>query len=150
MTTVSELLAAAEAVEEAGTAVEAENRGAGTRARARAKAMVTVRNDQWVARARDWMVESVGEYRHWWWTPQSLPTITRAWRDRLPPHDRVPGGHKILYGAWVGWNHTIGLAVPVAAAALVGVISTVAWMLAHPARGLLTLTLLAAALAALV
>jgi hypothetical protein len=46
------------------------------------------------------------------------------------------------------YNHTIGLAVPVLATALVGVLTPLLWIVAHPARLGLAITIVAPVLAA--
>ncbi len=80
------------------------------------------------------------DLRECWWLPESLPTLGRAWADRFPDRARVPGDSDALYRAWVVYNHTLGLAVPAVALAVVGVLAPLVWVSRHPAR--LTLALL--------
>jgi hypothetical protein len=54
----------------------------------------------------------------------------------------VPGGSDLLYRGWVVYNHTLALAVPALALALVGALTPAVWIARHPAR--LTLFLLIA------
>ncbi len=73
------------------------------------------------------------DLRESWWLPASAPTITQAWRDRMPDPERVPGGSDLLYGAWMAYNHAA--LIPVAVFnLLVGVLTPVLFVLRHPAR----------------
>jgi hypothetical protein len=87
-----------------------------------------------------------------WWLPSSIPTVRRAWAQRVPDRDRVPGNSDLLYNGWLVWNHTIGLAVPVAATVIAGILAPLVFIAAHPARfalaALLVSTLIAAITAA--
>jgi hypothetical protein len=78
------------------------------------------------------------DLRSAWWTPSSLPTLARAWADRMPDRDRVPGGNAVLYRGWVVYNHTLALLVPALVLALVGVLTPLVWAARHPARLALT------------
>jgi hypothetical protein len=40
----------------------------------------------------------------------------------------------VLYGGWVVYNHTVALAVPAVAVALVGALTPLVWVAQHPAR----------------
>lgn len=82
----------------------------------------------------DWAVQAWADLRAAWWTPASLPTLARAWSERMPDRERVPGNNGLLFGGWVLYSHTVGLAVPAAVAALVGVLAPVVWAARHPAR----------------
>ncbi len=79
-----------------------------------------------------------------WWLPASLPTLSAAWADRVPDRSRVPGDNAVLYRGWVGYNHTVGLAAPAVALAVVGVLAPLVWIARHPARLLLTAAIVAA------
>jgi hypothetical protein len=100
-------------------------------------------------RYRNLLPGLAAEARSWWWTPTSLPTLSRVWAERMPDRDKVPGDNAVLYGAWVGYSHTVGLVVPTVALALVGVLTVVAWIARHPAR-LAVASALAAAITFLV
>lgn len=69
-----------------------------------------------------------------WWMPASLPTLQRAWADRMPDRETVPGGNEALYRGWVAYNHTVGLAVPAVAVLVVGLLTPLVWAARHPAR----------------
>jgi hypothetical protein len=84
-----------------------------------------------------WGRQTWADLRDAWWTPASLPTWRIAWAERMPDRDRVPGNNSALYAGWVAWNHTIGLAVPLAAIAVVGALAPLLWIVRHPARFLL-------------
>lgn len=90
------------------------------------------------------------DLRESWWVPPSLPTVARAWSERFPDRDRVPGDHVALYCAWLVYNHTIGLLVPALALALVGVLTPLVWVARHPARLLLTAVVVVPVVATLV
>jgi hypothetical protein len=55
----------------------------------------------------------------------------------MPDRDRVPGDNSVLYAGWVAYNWTVGLAVPLAALAVVGTLTPLLWIARHPARLLL-------------
>jgi hypothetical protein len=88
------------------------------------------------------VVRKVNEYgaimwadlRSAWWTPASLPTLQRAWAERLPDRERVPGDSAVLYGGWVVYNHTVALVVPAVALVVVGALTPLVWAARHPAR----------------
>ena len=88
------------------------------------------------------------DLRSAWWMPDSIPTISRAWAERNPDMDRVPGGSPALYTAWRIYSHTVGLAVPALAAAVVGALTPLVWAARHPARLAVTV-IVAIALAAI-
>lgn len=81
------------------------------------------------------------DLRSCWWAPASLPTVQRAWVERFPDRDRVPGNSDLLYRGWLVYNHTIGLLVPLVTVAAVGVLTPAVWIVRHPARLGLTLLL---------
>lgn len=81
------------------------------------------------------------DLRDAWFMPESLPTLRDAWADRIPDRDLVPGSNAVLYAGWVAYNHSIGLAVPLLALAVVGVLTPILWIARHPARLLLALTI---------
>lgn len=77
----------------------------------------------------------LADVREAWWTPDEIPPpIRQAWVRRMPDRDRVPGRNAVLWGGWVGYNHTIGLAGPVLAVLTVTALSIVSWIIQHPAR----------------
>lgn len=78
------------------------------------------------------------DLRSAWWTPVSLPTLRQAWAARMPDRDRVPGDNALLYRGWVAYNHSVALAVPALALALVGLLTPLVWAARHPARFVLT------------
>jgi hypothetical protein len=82
------------------------------------------------------------DLRSCWWMPASLPTVAQAWRERVPDLSRVPAENLVLHRAWVIHNHTVGLAVPVVAIGVVGLLTPLVWVARHPARLILTLALL--------
>ncbi len=110
------------------------------------------------ARAQEPSVHRVTAFRRvvWadlrasWWLPASVPTVKRAWAQRVPDRDRVPGNSDLLFRGWVVWNHTVGLAVPVAATVIAGVLAPLVFIAAHPARAALATLLIAILLAAVV
>jgi hypothetical protein len=77
------------------------------------------------------------DLRSAWWTPTSLPTVARAWSERMPDRAKVPGDSRLFYGVWVLSNHTVGLLVPAAVTGLVGALTPLVWAARHPARLLL-------------
>ena len=81
-----------------------------------------------------WGRQTWSDLRDAWWTPAALPTFQQAWAERMPDRDRVPGNNSALYALWVGYNHSIGLAVPLAAVLLVGALTPLLWIARHPAR----------------
>ncbi len=83
-----------------------------------------------------------------WWLPASLPTLSRAWAERVPDRTRVPADNGVLYRGWVVYNHTVGLVVPALALLVVGVLTPAVWIARHPARLLLATALVAAFIAA--
>lgn len=91
------------------------------------------------------------DLRSAWFLPASIPTVTRAWAGRMPNRERVPGNSDALYWGWVAYNHTIGLAVPAAAVAAIGLLTPAVWIILHPARfalaALLAVPLVATAVA---
>lgn len=86
---------------------------------------------------RDRWAVAVEDLRSAWFMPASVPTVQDAWATRLPDRDRVPGSNGALYAGWLVYNHTVALAVPALAVAVVGVLTPVVWAAAHPARFLL-------------
>lgn len=84
-----------------------------------------------------WGRQTWADLRDAWWTPASLPTLRTAWTERMPDRDRVPGDNSVLYAGWVAYNWTVGLAVPLAALAVVGTLTPLLWIARHPARLLL-------------
>ena len=132
--TVSDLFA----VPATATSVQIDDReGAGTRARVRAKIPDTRSDSNLVVRAGrtvagDWAGA-------WLWDADGL-TIRSLWEQRIPDIARVPAENRLLWAAWVGFNH---LMLPVIVPLLF-----LAWVLGHPAR-LLYLTPIAAGLAAI-
>jgi hypothetical protein len=86
----------------------------------------------------DWGRQAASDLRDAWFMPASLPTFQIAWAERMPDRDRVPGSNAVLYAGWVAWNHTVGLAIPLAVLAIVGVLTPLVWIARHPARFLLT------------
>lgn len=127
MTTVSDVFPAVEVGgSRSGSPSAVSGSAGGARTRARASVAVTDGHrkiGRWVA----------SEARAWWWTPDSLPTLARAWAERMPDRERVPGGNPVLYGGWVAYNH-VALIVPAAALAVVGVLTIAVWVARHPAR----------------
>lgn len=127
MTAVSDVFAAAEVGgSRGGSASAVADSAGGVGARGRARVAVTDGHrkiGRWIT----------AEARAWWWTPESLPTLSRAWQERMPDRGRVPGGNPVLYGAWVVYNHA-ALIVPAAALAVVGVLTVAVWVARHPAR----------------
>jgi hypothetical protein len=87
---------------------------------------------------------AVADLRAAWWTPTSLPTLARAWADRMPDRERVPCGNAVLYRGWVAYNHTVALAVPAVVLAVVGVLTPAVWAARHPARLVLTAVIVTA------
>ncbi len=85
-----------------------------------------------------------------WWLPESIPTVEEAWADRFPDRDRVPGNSDLLWRGWVVWNHTIGVAAPLLAAAVGGLLAPAVFVLRHPARFGLLLAITAVFAAAIV
>lgn len=152
MTTVSDVLAAGPRVSDRVSSPEAASvsaAGVRTRGRARESLAVTERYGKIVAPFALWGRQAGTDLRDAWWTPASLPTFQRAWAERMPDRDRVPGGNGLLYAGWVVYNHTFGLAVPAAVIALVGALTPLVWLARHPAR-LLLAAVIATALYALV
>ncbi|MER7280453.1 hypothetical protein ABT369_39050 [Dactylosporangium sp. NPDC000244] len=96
-----------------------------------------------------WGRQTWADLRDAWWTPASLPTFSTAWAERMPDRDRVPGGNAALYASWVAYNWSVGLAVPLAALAVVGLLTPILWIARHPAR-LLLAAVITTALVALV
>jgi hypothetical protein len=90
------------------------------------------------------------DLRSAWWTPASLPPLRRAWADRKPDRAKVPGDNGVIYGAWLVYSHTIGLAVPALAVAVVGILTPAVWVARHPARLVLAAVIAAPFLAAAV
>lgn len=138
-TTVSEALAAATAGgNPPGNAPEAiqreavqPGRRAGARARDYRSLPVVGKLAGWVA---GWALQAWADLRSAWWTPQSLPTVRRAWSERIPDRGRVPGDNPLLYGGWLVYNHTVALVVPLAATVVVGALTPLVWAARHPAR----------------
>lgn len=91
-----------------------------------------------------WGRQTWSDLREAWWTPAALPTFQTAWAQRMPDRDRIPGNSNTLYWGWAVYNHTVGLAVPLAAVVLVGVITPILWIVAHPARLLLAAVIITA------
>lgn len=81
-----------------------------------------------------WGRQAGADLRDAWFMPASLPTFQRAWAERMPDRDTVPGSNGALYAGWVLYNHTVGLAIPTVALALVGAITPLLWIARHPAR----------------
>lgn len=135
MTTVSEALAAADvAAERSGiTGKPVDVARAHARMRAREYRSLSVWGK--VKSVWDYLLDDI---RSAWWMPASLPTLQRAWAARFPDRERVPGGNALLYGGWVAYNHTLGLALPAVALAAVGGLTALVWAARHPARLLLT------------
>ncbi|MGI5247625.1 hypothetical protein [Dactylosporangium sp. CA-139066] len=94
-----------------------------------------------------WGRQALADLRDAWWTPAALPTFSTAWAERMPDRDRVPGGNTALYAGWIAYNHTVGLAVPLAALAVVGVLTPLLWIARHPARLLLAAVITTALIA---
>lgn len=69
-----------------------------------------------------------------WWLPASVPTVARAWAQRWPDRDRVPGNSEPLYVAWAVWNLAIALPAAVLATAVAGLLAPALFVLSHPAR----------------
>jgi hypothetical protein len=90
------------------------------------------------------------DLRDCWWTPASWPTLQRAWAERMPDRDAVPGDNTALYRGWVAYNHTVGLLVPLVGLLVVGLVTPALWMARHPARLLLAAAVAAPFVAALV
>lgn len=138
--TVSEVFAAADAAAEIGGGPGSASTGrARVRMRARGYRSLPV-----VDKIRDRVAVGVEDLRSAWWTPAALPTVQQAWAGRIPDRDTVPGGNAVLYAGWVVYNHTLGLAVPAVAVALVGLLTPLVWAARHPARLALALFLYAA------
>lgn len=116
-----------EPVETPGSAPER----SGTRARPRAG---EYRSLPVVGKVRGLAATVVGDLRGAWWMPASLPTLRQAWEQRMPDRDKVPGGSGLLYRGWVVHNHTVGLAVPAVAVAVMGALTLLVWVARHPAR----------------
>lgn len=83
-----------------------------------------------------------------WWLPSSIPTVKTAWRERIPDRDSVPGNSELLFRGWVVWNHTVGLLVPLLAAAVAGLLAAPVFVVRHPARLALAVVLVAPVVAA--
>lgn len=103
-----------------------------------------------VLRVTSWIKTIWADLRSAWWVPASLPTVRRAWAERMPDRVKVPGDSRLLYGAWVVYGHTVGLAVPAVAVAVVGVLTVAVWIARHPARLILAAAIAAPFLAAAV
>ena len=84
-----------------------------------------------------------------WWLPGSIPTVAKAWSDRFPERDRVPGGSDALWMAWAVYNHAVMLPVVALLNVAVGVLTPLVWALLNPVR-LALLLLIAGSLAAAV
>lgn len=74
------------------------------------------------------------DLRESWWLPASVPTVAKAWSQRWPDRERVPGGSDVLYTAWAVYNHTLMLPVVALLNLAVGVLTPVVWVLLNPAR----------------
>lgn len=111
--------------------------GAGVRARVRANVPVTLGEHKILAPFTSWARQARTDLREAWWTPASLPTFSTAWAERMPDRERVPGNNSALYTGWLLYNHTVGLAVPLAALLIVGALTPILWLARHPARLLL-------------
>lgn len=85
-----------------------------------------------------WGRQTWADLRDAWFMPASLPTFQRAWAERMPDRDTVPGSNGALYAGWVAYNHSVGLVIPAVALAVVGLITPLLWIARHPARLLLT------------
>lgn len=120
-----------------GRPLETPENAAPARVRGRARIPVTIRS----GKVWSWVALLWADVRSAWWAPESLPTVQRAWADRIPNRERVPGNSNPLYRAWVIYNHTVGLLVPLAATAAVGCLTPAVWVARHPARLLLALLL---------
>jgi hypothetical protein len=107
----------------------AERTGAHARMRAR-----DYRSPAVVGKVKALAAVVVVDLRSAWWTPASLPTVQRAWAQRVPDRERVPGNNPLLYGGWVTYNHTVGLLLPAVAMAAVGLLTLLVWVSQHPAR----------------
>lgn len=81
----------------------------------------------------DWFAAVAADFRTAWWTPDSLPTLSQAWREAFPDRSRVPGDSPFLYWPWVVYNH-VALLVPLLALVVVGVLTPAVWIVRHPAR----------------
>ncbi len=127
--TVGDAFAAADVAAAPDAAVE--RAGVGTRARARGYRSLPV-----LATVKGWVGVWWADLRSAWFAPASLPTLQRAWAERIPDRDRVPGGNPVLYGGWVGWNHA-ALVLVTAALVVVAALTVTVWTFRHPARALL-------------
>ncbi len=74
------------------------------------------------------------DLRESWWLPASVPTVVKAWADRFPERDRVPGGSDALWMAWAVYNHAVMLPVVALMNLTVGLVTPVVWVLLNPAR----------------
>lgn len=92
---------------------------------------------------------AAADLREAWWTPASLPTVQKAWANRMPDRSKVPGEWPPLYWGWVAYNHAVALPLTIFALAGVGALSMLTWALVHPARFAIT-TVIAVATIALI
>ncbi len=74
------------------------------------------------------------DLRESWWLPASVPPVTKAWSERWPDRDRVPGNSEVLYTAWAVYNHTLMLPVVAVLNLAVGVATPLVWVVLNPAR----------------
>ncbi len=102
---------------------------AAVQARGRAS-LATTAGDGKVIRAAKVVWSDV---RDSWWLPASVPTVAKAWSERWPDRDRVPGGSEVLYTAWAAYNFAALLPVALFNL-LVGVLTPLMFVLRHPAR----------------
>jgi hypothetical protein len=119
-------------------------------ARTRGRASVAVTDsdgNRLVAWVRSTAAGYAADLREAWFWPTAVPTLQRAWAGRYPDRKTVPGESAWLYYPWIFYNHAIGLPLVTAAYALIGVLTPMVWVFLHPARGLLFLTVAAAAAA---
>jgi hypothetical protein len=140
MTTLSDAIGGGMPPRQSEISIDSARVGSGPRA----SVEVTERDGKISAGLKGWAASFAADVREAWWAPASLPTVQRAWANRMPDRDRVPGGNALLYGGWVGYNHTLGLAVPALATAVIGLLSMLVWAATHPARLVLTVTILGA------
>ncbi len=140
MTAVSDVLAGGPRVADRVSPPEAASvsaAGVRVRGRARESIKVTERYGKIGGVFVLWGRQAWADLREAWWTPAALPTFSTAWTERMPDRDRVPGNNSLLYGGWVVYNLTVGLAVPAAVILLVGALTPLVWIARHPARLLL-------------
>src|SRR5690554_7957922 len=123
--TVSDAFSAVDVAADVSGAPETAPERTGPHARMRAR---DYRSLPVVGKVRALAAAAVADLRAAWWTPASLPTLRQAWVERIPDRDRVPGGSRPLWVAWLGYSHTVGLAVPALAVAAAGALTALVWV----------------------